>query len=217
MDEPESASGEGRTRTPSLAAVRSKSVDTCQCGSGLPFSRCHGDPRNEFAREQALREAESVAMLFPSVRLHGEEIDAFAERAAAAYPDDDPPGGLLEEGVALVDAPEWRRLVDSWAEIYADRWQSLTETAADRDAAEARARQRGFARCDRRAASDAARAWWRWSRTAGSGARRFAALALVLPPRWCGRGTKPPRPRWPRRIPSGANARQPSRVSATRS
>ncbi len=137
MDEPESASGEGRTRTPSLAAVRSKSVDTCQCGSGLPFSRCHGDPRNEFAREQALREAESVAMLFPSVRLHGEEIDAFAERAAAAYPDDDPPGGLLEEGVALVDAPEWRRLVDSWAEIYADRWQSLTETAADRDAAEA--------------------------------------------------------------------------------
>ena len=76
-------------------------------------------------------------MLFPSVRLHGEEIDAFAERAAAAYPDDDPPGGLLEEGVALVDAREWRRLVDSWAEIYADRWQSLTETAADCEAAEA--------------------------------------------------------------------------------
>lgn len=111
-------------------------MDACRCGSGLPFSRCHGDPRNEFAREQAVREAESVAMLFPSVRLQGAEIDAFAERVAAAHPEDDPPGDVLDEGLALVDALEWRRLVDSWAELYADRWQSLTETAADRGAAE---------------------------------------------------------------------------------
>jgi hypothetical protein len=114
----------------------SKAADTCRCGSGLPFSRCHGDPRNEFAREQALHEAESVAMLFPSVRIQGEVIDAFAERAAAATLDDDPGDELLEEGLALVEVPEWRRLVDCWVEVYADRWQSLTETAADRDAAE---------------------------------------------------------------------------------
>ena len=170
-----------RTRTPSLAAVRSKSVDTCQCGSGLPFSRCHGDPRNEFAREQALREAESVAMLFPSVRLHGEEIDAFAERAAAAYPDDDPPGDLLEEGLALVDAPEWRRLVDSWAEIYADRWQSLTETAADRDAAE-RALVRGALRA---AIAERQATPRELVEVVEDGQLRrspLAALALVLPP-----------------------------------
>jgi hypothetical protein len=75
-------------------------------------------------------------MLFPSVRLQGEEIDAFAEQAAAACPEDDPPGDVLDEGLALVTAPERRRLVDSWAEVYTDRWRSLTETAAGRDAAE---------------------------------------------------------------------------------
>jgi hypothetical protein len=131
---------------PSLAAMRSTAVAPCRCGSGLPFSRCHGDPRNEFAREQALREAESVAMLFPSVRLQGDEIDAYAERAAAACPDDDPAEDLLEVGLALVAAPERKRLVDSWAEPYADRWQSLTETAAYDDAAE-RALVKGALRC----------------------------------------------------------------------
>ncbi len=205
MDEPESASGEGRTRTPSLAAVRSKAVDTCQCGSGLPFSRCHGDPRNEFAREQALREAESVAMLFPSVRLHGEEIDAFAERAAAAYPDDDPPGDLLEEGVALVDAPEWRRLVDSWAEIYADRWQSLTETAADRDAAEA-ALVKGALRAAIAERQATPLSLVEVLEEAGSGARPSPRLRWSCRLCWRGRGTKPPQPGLPRRMPSGANA-----------
>jgi hypothetical protein len=121
---------------PTLAAMRSTAIKACQCGSGLPFSRCHGDPRNEFAREQALREAEAMAMLFPSVRVEGDEVDAFADRAAAAHPDDDPPAELLDEGLALVDASERRRLVDSWAELHADRWRSLTETAADNDAAE---------------------------------------------------------------------------------
>jgi hypothetical protein len=116
--------------------MRSTAMKACQCGSGLPFSRCHGDPRNRFAREQAVREAESMAMLFPSVRLQGEEVDAFAERAAAAYPDEDPPAHVLDEGLALVDASEQRRLVDDWAEPRADRWRSLTETAADRDAVE---------------------------------------------------------------------------------
>ncbi len=111
-------------------------TDLCPCGSGLPFSRCHGDPRNDFAREQALREAEAVAMLFPSVRLQGVAVDAFVRRAAEALPDDDPPAAMLDEGLAFVDAREQRRVVDSWAEPYADRWQGLVETAADPEASE---------------------------------------------------------------------------------
>jgi hypothetical protein len=75
-------------------------------------------------------------MLFPSVRIQGRRIEAFAEKAAVACPDDDPPAAVLANGIALVDARERRRVVESWAEPYADRWQSLTETAADRGAAE---------------------------------------------------------------------------------
>lgn len=158
----------------------STALDACPCGSGLPFSRCHGDPRNEFAREQALREAESVAMLFPSVRLQGADIDAFTERAAAEYPDDDPPEALLDEGVGLVDAVELRRLVDSWADLYADRWRSLTETAADHDAAE-HALVRGALRV---AIAERQASPLRSAEVLEDGALRrspLAALALVLP------------------------------------
>jgi hypothetical protein len=158
----------------------STAVDTCQCGSGLPFSRCHGEPRNEFAREQALREAESVPMLFPSVRLQGDEIDAFAERAAAAFPEDDPPVDILDEGLALVDVSERRRLVDGWVELYADRWRSLTETAADRDAAE-RSLVRGALRV---AIAERQASPLRSAEVLEDGALQrspLAALALVLP------------------------------------
>jgi hypothetical protein len=160
--------------------MRETAIDACRCGSGLPFSRCHGDPRNEFAREQALREAESVAMLFPSVRLRGEEIDAFAEQAAAACPEDDPAGDVLDEGLALVTAPERRRLVDSWADVYADRWRSLTETAADRDAAE-HSLVRGALRA---AIAERQATPWKPAELLEDGALRgspLAALALVLP------------------------------------
>jgi hypothetical protein len=122
-------------------------------------------------------------MLFPSVRLQGEEIDAFAERAAAACPDDDPAETLLEEGLALVDPPEWRRVVDSWVEVYADRWQSLIETGADRDAAE-RALVEGALRCaivERQASPQ------RVVAVLEDGTLRrspFAALALVVPSRF---------------------------------
>lgn len=165
---------------PSLAAMRSTAVDTCRCGSGLPFSRCHGDPRNEFAREQALQEAEQIAMLFPSVRLQGQEIDAFAERAAAACPDDDPAEDLLEEGLGLVDAPEWRRVVDGWMEVYADRWQSLTHTAGDRGATE-RALVKGALRC---AIAERQASPHEVVEVLDDGRLRrspFAALALVVP------------------------------------
>jgi hypothetical protein len=46
-----------------------------------------------------LREAESVAMLFPSVRIQGRRIEAFAEKAAVACPDDDPPSAVLADGL----------------------------------------------------------------------------------------------------------------------
>jgi hypothetical protein len=165
---------------PSLGAVCAKTLDRCQCGSGLPFPRCHGDSRNYFAREQALCEAESLAMLFPSVRLRGEEIDAFAERLAAAYPKDDLPGDVIDEGLELVDAPEQGRLVETRTDSYADRWRSLTETAADRDAAE-RAVVRGALRvaiAERHAMQRGA------VELLEDGALRrspLAALALVLP------------------------------------
>lgn len=103
---------------------------TCQCGSGLPFARCHGDPRNEFAREQALREAEAVPSMFPFVRVHG--IDEFLERAAHEGDAEKAANNAL----ARIPADEWRRVVDSWAAPYADRWESITATAADVAAAE---------------------------------------------------------------------------------
>ena len=109
-------------------------TDTCTCGSGLPFARCHGDPRNEYARVQALREAEGIPFLFPSVRLRGRAIGDFADETAASFPaTDDVP---VEKGLALVEPQELRRLVESWAEPYADRWLSLTTASGDIGAAE---------------------------------------------------------------------------------
>jgi hypothetical protein len=106
----------------------------CTCGSGLPFDRCHGDSRNDFARDQALHEAGGIAFLFPSVRVRG--VDSFLERSAAAAPDEAALEAAVAEGLGLVDEREWRRTVDGWAEPYADRWASLTGAAGDTAAAE---------------------------------------------------------------------------------
>ena len=120
-------------------------------------------------------------MLFPAVRFQGEEIDAFAERAAAVYPGEEPPRELLEEGLALVDPRELRRLVDSWVDSYADRWQSLTETSANPDAAE-RALFRGALRA---AIAERQATPREVVEVVEDGELRrspLAALALVLPP-----------------------------------
>jgi hypothetical protein len=117
-----------------MAAVRER---ICTCGSGLPFVRCHGNPFNYFAREQALAEAEMVAMLFPTVRVRGEHIEEYARRMAAMLPgEDDIPEPLIEEGLDLVGRAERRRVVESWSHPYADRWASITYTAGRRGAAE---------------------------------------------------------------------------------
>ena len=160
----------------------SAATDVCACGSGLPFSRCHGDPRNEFARVQALREAEAIAWMFPSVRLSGAEVDAFADRAALEHSsDDDLPKALLDEGLALVNGAERQRLVEVWAETYADRWASLTRASGDVDAAE-RALVVGALRA---AVAERQPTPHELVEPLEGGALRrspFAALAVVLPP-----------------------------------
>lgn len=118
-------------------------VDLCLCGSGRTFSRCHGDPRNAFAREQALVEARQLAALFPSVRLSWPRVLAFAERFAAQLGEEEmPTEAVLDEGEQLVDAAESRRLVEGWADAYPDRWANLVRTSGD-EAAVVRAATRG--------------------------------------------------------------------------
>src|SRR5262245_45127464 len=115
----------------------SATLDLCTCGSGLAFEACHGDPRNDYARETALREARSIAAAFPAVRVRGAAVGRFLDDAAAGLDDEtDPDEELLARGLALVGARERRRVVASWAIPYADRWESLTRAADDTDAAE---------------------------------------------------------------------------------
>jgi hypothetical protein len=115
----------------------SATLDLCTCGSGLAFEACHGDPRNEYARETALREARAIAAAFPAVRVRGAAVGRFLDAAAAELGDEtDPDDGLLAPGLELVGAREQRRAVESWTVPYADRWESLTRAAADREAAE---------------------------------------------------------------------------------
>jgi hypothetical protein len=159
----------------------STAFDSCACGSGLPFARCHGDPANEYARVTALREAESIAALFPAVRPHGAAIAAFLDDLAAETDELDIAAARLAEGAALVDAAEHRRLVDSWARPYADRWARLIRAAGDTAAAE-RALIIGALRMGvderRRVPRDIVEA------LEDAQLRRspFAALALVIPP-----------------------------------
>jgi hypothetical protein len=117
--------------------VDSATLDLCACGSGLAFEACHGDPRNDYARETALREARAIAAAFPRVRVRGAAVERFLDDAAAGLADDaDPDEELLARGLELIAARELRRVVESWTGPYADRWESLTRAADDTDAAE---------------------------------------------------------------------------------
>jgi hypothetical protein len=159
----------------------STAFDLCTCGSGLPFARCHGDPANDYARATALGEAEAIAALFPAVRAHGAAIEVFLDELVAGPDDLAVDDSRLGEGVALLEAAERRRLVDSWARPYADRWASLTRAASDTAAAE-RALIVGALRMGvderRRVPRDIVEV------LEDGQLRRspFAALALVLPP-----------------------------------
>jgi hypothetical protein len=109
----------------------------CSCGSGKTFERCHGDPRNEYARRQALAEARQVAWLFPAVRIRDRDALAEADRLADRLRNaDDLPDELLEEAAARLNETEARRLVDEWRSAYPDRWASLVHAAGDAAASE---------------------------------------------------------------------------------
>ena len=119
---------------PSLVRVKTA---LCSCGSGRPFDRCHGDPRNGFARTQALAEARQVALLFPSVRPRAPDVLALAERLAEDLGDDEElDEDVLADAAAAIDEEEAHRLVGDWSAAYPDRWSSLCHTAADVEAVE---------------------------------------------------------------------------------
>jgi hypothetical protein len=158
-----------------------KASQLCACGSGRPFSRCHGDPHNGKARAQALREAESIAWMFPSVRTDGAEATAFVDRKAREYPVGDVSDAVLREAVTLIDEHERTRVVELWSSPYADRWASLTFAAGDVKAAE-RAVVIGALKA---AIAERQPTPRELMEPLESGALRrspFAALATVLPP-----------------------------------
>ena len=147
----------------------------CQCGSGLPFARCHGDPRNEFAREQALREAEAISSMFPFVRV--DRIEELIERAARDGGAEDAADDILSR----IPQAEWRRVIDSWAAPYADRWESITTTAADVEAVE-RALVRGAVATAISERSTAPRELAESLEDSGAAPSPYPSLALMLPP-----------------------------------
>lgn len=81
----------------------------------------------------ALAEAHDIAALFPRVRPRDDVLDAFAERVARELDsvDQSVAPNRVEEGVALLDEWERRRIVDEWTGKYPDRWASLCRAAGD--------------------------------------------------------------------------------------
>lgn len=94
-------------------------------------------PRRQRRRHRqsllALAEAHDISALFPWVRPRDAVVEAFAQRVALELARGDPrvPPGRVEEGVALLDDSERRRIVDDWASDYPDRWSSLCTAAGD--------------------------------------------------------------------------------------
>jgi hypothetical protein len=130
----------------------------------------------------AVQEAEAIAVLFPSVRPRGAAIEAFlADAAARVGETEDVSDGVLEDGFALLGEAECRRVVDSWAGLYADRWGSLTAAAGDIGAAE-RALVTGAIRAAVMERCSTPRELV--EPLEGGALRRspFAALALAIPP-----------------------------------
>jgi SEC-C motif len=111
--------------------------DPCPCGSGRKYKLCHGTrlavTEAESQKLLALGEAHDLAALFPFVRPVGDEIAKLVEHAAregTVGPE------AVDEGRALLDAAERRRLVDSYADRYPDRWAALVAAAGSGEIAE---------------------------------------------------------------------------------
>jgi hypothetical protein len=94
-------------------------------------------PRRERRHQRrsllALSEAHDIAMLFPRVRPRDDVVEAFAARVACEIQRDAEriPPEWIEEGVALVEESERRRIVDELRRRFPDRWASLTAAAGD--------------------------------------------------------------------------------------
>lgn len=84
-------------------------------------------------RLEALTELAELAALFPFLRPAGEAVESFADGAADRLGDHDGfvPVELAEEGLALVDDAERRRLVEVFAERYPEPWAELRESVGD--------------------------------------------------------------------------------------
>jgi hypothetical protein len=74
-----------------------------------------------------LAEANDIAALFPGVRPHDDVFLRYAERVALSLDGHGPlvPIRIVEEGLALLDHAEQRRIVDSWSDPYPDRWAAM--------------------------------------------------------------------------------------------
>jgi hypothetical protein len=94
-------------------------------------------PRRQRRRHRrsllALAEAHDISALFPWVRPRNAVVEAFAERVALELDPRDPrvPVARVEEGVALLDESERRRIVADWAHRYPDRWSRLCAAVGD--------------------------------------------------------------------------------------
>jgi hypothetical protein len=87
----------------------------------------------ESLRLQGLGEAHDIAALFPFVRPFGDEIAAVADRAAR---EGTVTQEAVDEGLALLDTEERRRLVDSFACRYPDRWTRVVDAAGSSELAQ---------------------------------------------------------------------------------
>ena len=74
-----------------------------------------------------LAEANDIAALFPGVRPYDDVFAAYADRAALDIDGHGPrvPIRIVEDGLALLDSAERRRIVDSWCDPYPDRWAAM--------------------------------------------------------------------------------------------
>lgn len=114
----------------------------CFCGSGRAARDCHRLPRQARRRQHdelyALAEAHDLAALFPALRPRDAVLEAYAKHVAAELHPDQPeiPVDAVEEGVSIVSESEWRRLIDSWATSYPDRWDAIVRLVRDARAVE---------------------------------------------------------------------------------
>lgn len=109
----------------------------CRCGSGRLHGHCHGlrgRLRRGRGRElHALAEVHAAGVFVPILRPRGDAFAAYAQSTAdaiGAAPREASPAET-EAGIALLDADEQRRLVDTWVERYPMRRAAICAEVPD--------------------------------------------------------------------------------------